>query len=380
MTRMTYREAVRAALREALATDQRVILVGEDVGRYGGAYACSKGLLAEFGPDRVRDTPLSEAAFTGCGIGAAIGGLRPIVEIMTVNFALLALDQIVNNAATLRHMSGGQVGVPLVIRMATGAGRQVAAQHSHSLEVWFAHVPGLKVLTPATPHDARFMLAAALADPDPVVIVEHALLYPAEGEVDEPGGIEHLAREHPGHRAADPEPADERPGVDAGQAHDVGLRQVVAERAGGGEVARDPARLADDEARHLQLAALDVGGVDPVVADLGRGHREDLAAVGGIGEDLLVAGHRGVETDLAGDGAPGAERVADVDRAVFEGERCACHDPCAPRGGSDIGRSRLAVRWSSSMIPLIAVAPRAATIVRENAPRPRSSVDRATVS
>lgn len=188
MTRMTYREAVRAALREALAADPRVILVGEDVGRYGGAYACSKGLLAEFGPERVRDAPLAEAGFTGCGIGAAIGGLRPIVEIMTVNFALLALDQIVNNAATLRHMSGGQVGVPLVIRMATGAGRQVAAQHSHSLEAWFAHVPGLKVLAPATVHDARFMLAAALADPDPVVIVEHALLYPTEGDVDEPAG------------------------------------------------------------------------------------------------------------------------------------------------------------------------------------------------
>ena len=188
MTRMTYREAVRAALRAALAADPRVVLVGEDVGRYGGAYACSKGLLEEFGPERVRDAPLSEAAFTGCGIGAAIGGLRPIVEIMTVNFALLALDQIVNNAATLRHMSGGQVGVPLVIRMATGAGRQVAAQHSHSLEVWFAHVPGLKVLAPATPHDARFMLAAALADPDPVVIVEHALLYPTEGDVDEAAG------------------------------------------------------------------------------------------------------------------------------------------------------------------------------------------------
>ena len=165
----------------------RSILVGEDVGRYGGAYACSKGLLEEFGPERVRDAPLSESAFVGACIGAAIGGLRPIVEVMTINFSLLALDQIVNNAATLRHMSGGQVGVPLVIRMATGAGRQVAAQHSHSLEVWYAHVPGLKVLAPATPHDARHMLAAAVADPDPVVIVEHAMLYATEGEVDEIG-------------------------------------------------------------------------------------------------------------------------------------------------------------------------------------------------
>ena len=185
MAKLTYREAVRQAIRTALAGDDRVILVGEDVGRYGGAYACSKGLLEEFGPERVRDAPLSESAFVGACIGAAIGGLRPIVEVMTINFSLLALDQIVNNAATLRHMSGGQVGVPLVIRMATGAGRQVAAQHSHSLEVWYAHVPGLKVLAPATPHDARHMLAAALADPDPVVIVEHAMLYATEGEVED---------------------------------------------------------------------------------------------------------------------------------------------------------------------------------------------------
>ena len=183
MTRLTYREAVRQGMREALAADERVLLIGEDVGRYGGAYACSKGLLDEFGPERVRDAPLSEAAFAGAGIGAALAGLLPIVEIMTVNFSLLALDQIVNNAATLRHMSGGQMGVPLVIRMATGAGRQVAAQHSHSLEVWYAHVPGLKVLAPATVTDARWMLAAALADPDPVVICEHALLYPVEDDV-----------------------------------------------------------------------------------------------------------------------------------------------------------------------------------------------------
>ena len=182
MTTITYREAVRTGMREALTADQRVFLMGEDVGRYGGAYACSKGFLEEFGPDRIRDAPLSESAFVGAGIGAAIGGLRPIVEVMTVNFSLLALDQIVNNAAAMRHMSGGQVSVPLVIRMATGAGRQVAAQHSHSLEVWYAHVPGIKVLAPATVDDARHMLAAALADPDPVVIFEHAMLYPTEGE------------------------------------------------------------------------------------------------------------------------------------------------------------------------------------------------------
>ncbi len=177
MTEMTYREACRAGIRDALIRDPRVFLMGEDVGHYGGCYAVTKGLLDEFGPERIRDTPLSESGFTGMGIGAAMNGMRPIVEIMTVNFALLALDQIVNNAATIRHMSGGQFGVPLVIRMATGAGRQLAAQHSHSLEGWIAHIPGLKVLAPATHEDARDMLWTALQDPDPVLIFEHVMLY-----------------------------------------------------------------------------------------------------------------------------------------------------------------------------------------------------------
>ena len=182
--RLSYREALREGLRDALRGDPRAFLMGEDVGRYGGCYAVSKGLLDEFGGERVRDTPLSESAFVGAGIGAAVGGLRPIVEIMTVNFSLLCLDQIVNTAATLRHMSGGQFSVPLVIRMATGAGRQLAAQHSHSLENWYAHVPGLRVVAPATLDDARWMLAAALADPDPVLVFEHVLLYNVEGELD----------------------------------------------------------------------------------------------------------------------------------------------------------------------------------------------------
>ena len=179
----TYREAVRAAIREALLADDRTFLMGEDVGRYGGCYAVSKGLLAEFGPERIRDTPLSESAFVGAGIGAALNGMRPIVEIMTVNFSLLALDQIVNNAATLLHMSGGQFNVPVVIRMATGAGRQLAAQHSHSLEGWYAHIPGIKVLAPATLEDGRGMLATALRDPNPVIIFEHVMLYNMEGEL-----------------------------------------------------------------------------------------------------------------------------------------------------------------------------------------------------
>lgn len=179
----TFREALRQAHREALQKDSRVFLMGEDVGRYGGAYAVSKGLLDEFGPERIRDTPLAESGFVGIAIGAALGGLRPIVEVMTVNFSLLAADQIVNNAATLLHMSGGQLNVPVVVRMATGAGRQLAAQHSHSLETWYAHVPGLRVLAPATLEDARGMLATALADPDPVLIFENAALYNFEGEL-----------------------------------------------------------------------------------------------------------------------------------------------------------------------------------------------------
>ena len=190
----TYREAMREALRDALARDDRVFLMGEDVGRYGGCFAVSLGLLEEFGPERIRDTPLSESAFVGAGIGAAIGGMRPIVEIMTVNFSLLALDQILNNAATLLHMSGGQVNVPLVIRMTTGAGRQLAAQHSHSLEGWYAHIPGIRVVAPATLEDARGMLWTALLDPDPVLIFEHGSLYNLSGELADDAGPTDLDR------------------------------------------------------------------------------------------------------------------------------------------------------------------------------------------
>ena len=183
MSAVTYREALREGMRTALANDERVFLMGEDVGQYGGCFAVSLGLLEEFGAERVRDTPLSESAFVGAGIGAAIAGQRPIVEIMTVNFSLLALDQILNNAATLLHMSGGQFNVPLVIRMTTGAGRQLAAQHSHSLEAWYAHIPGLRVVTPATVTDAAGMLLTALEDPDPVLIFEHAGLFTLSGEL-----------------------------------------------------------------------------------------------------------------------------------------------------------------------------------------------------
>ena len=182
--RLTYREACKQALRQALLEDPRVFLMGEDIGRYGGCYAVTKGMLEEFGEDRIRDTPLAESAIVGAGVGAAMAGMRPIVEIMSCNFSLLALDQIVNNAATIPHMSGGQFAVPLVIRMATGGGRRVAAQHSHSLEGWYAHIPGLRILTPATIEDARFMLLGALQYPNPVLIFEHVMLYNVEEDLD----------------------------------------------------------------------------------------------------------------------------------------------------------------------------------------------------
>jgi pyruvate dehydrogenase E1 component beta subunit len=190
---ITYREALRLAMCDAMRADDRVFLMGEDVGRYGGSFAVSRGMLDEFGPARVRDTPLSESAFVGAGIGAALGGMRPIVEIMTVNFSLLALDQIVNNAATLLHMSGGQFNVPIVIRMTTGAGRQLAAQHSHSLEGWYAHVPGLRVVTPATVSDAYGMVLSALREPDPVLIFEHGGLYNTSGPLPTEAGAVPLA-------------------------------------------------------------------------------------------------------------------------------------------------------------------------------------------
>ncbi|MFE1248443.1 alpha-ketoacid dehydrogenase subunit beta [Streptomyces sp. NPDC058735] len=199
--RTTYREALRGALRDALRADERVFLMGEDVGRYGGCFGVSLGLLEEFGPERVRDAPLSESGFVGAGIGAALAGMRPVVEIMTVNFSLLALDQILNNAATLLHMSGGQLPVPVVIRMTTGAGRQLAAQHSHSLEGWYAHIPGVRVIAPATIADARHMLAPALADPDPVLVFEHGGLYSASGDLPPDAGpvdLDHAAVRRPG--------------------------------------------------------------------------------------------------------------------------------------------------------------------------------------
>ena len=183
MAEMSFRDALRLTLREELLADERVIFMGEDIGAYGGSYAVTKGFLEEFGPERVLDTPISELVIVGCGIGAAMGGLRPMVELMTINFSLLAFDQIVNNAAKIHYMSGGQINIPMVIRMASGAGSQLSSQHSHSLEGWYAHIPGLKVAVPYTPYDARGLLKTAFHDPNPVIFIEHTALYARKGEV-----------------------------------------------------------------------------------------------------------------------------------------------------------------------------------------------------
>jgi pyruvate dehydrogenase E1 component subunit beta len=183
MSVMTYREALNHALREELARDERVFVIGEEVGLYEGAYKVTQGLLKEFGPRRIVDTPIAESGFTGVGIGAAMVGLRPVVEMMTFNFALLALDQIVNSAAKLNYMSGGQFNVPIVIRGPGGPAHQLAAQHSQSMEVYFYHVPGLKVVRPSTPADAKGLLKSAIRDDNPVIFIESETLYNVKGEV-----------------------------------------------------------------------------------------------------------------------------------------------------------------------------------------------------
>ena len=183
MRTMTYRDALREAIREEMLRDERVFIMGEDIAGYGGTYAVTKGLYEEFGEKRVRDTPLAEEVITGVAIGAALGGLRPILELMTINFSLLASDLLVNSAAKMRYMFGGQPAVPFVVRMPSGGGAQRAAQHSQLFETWYAHIPGLKVVMPATPYDVKGMLKAAVRDPDPVLFIEHELLYNIRGEV-----------------------------------------------------------------------------------------------------------------------------------------------------------------------------------------------------
>jgi pyruvate dehydrogenase E1 component beta subunit len=187
MRTITYREALREAMAEEMARDERVLVIGEDIDAYGGTYAVTKGLADEFGRDRVRDTPLAEEVIVSTAIGAAMSGLRPVAELMTINFSLLASDQIVNTAAKVRYMFGGQINVPMVIRMPAGGGAQRGAQHSQMFESWYAHVPGLKVVMPATPYDAKGLLKAAIRDDDPVLLIEHELLYGVKGEVPDLG-------------------------------------------------------------------------------------------------------------------------------------------------------------------------------------------------
>ena len=182
MAVITIREALKQAMREGMMRDERVFIMGEDIGAYGGAYAVTRGLLDEFGEDRIRDTPIAEGSIVGVAMGAAVGGQRPIAELMTINFSLLAMDQIINHAAKMHHMFGGQWSVPLVVRMACGWG-QLSATHSQSLEVMFAHIPGLKVTFTGTPYDAKGMLKAAVRDPDPVIFLEHTAIYGVKGEV-----------------------------------------------------------------------------------------------------------------------------------------------------------------------------------------------------
>ena len=200
MAGMTIREAISLGLREALDNDPRVFIMGEDIGAYGGAYAVTKGFLEQYGPERIKDTPISESVFVGAGAGAAMAGLKPVVELMTINFSLLAMDQIVNHIAKIHYMSGGQISVPLIIRTVTGGGAQLAATHSQSLEGWYASVPGLKVAVPATPYDALGLLRSAFEDNNPIIYAEHALLYGLSGEVPDewytiPFGLADVKRE-----------------------------------------------------------------------------------------------------------------------------------------------------------------------------------------
>ena len=185
MPEITYGQALNDALREEMSRDPQVFVMGEDIGLYGGLFRVTQGLLAEFGPERVRDTAISEAGFLGLGVGAAMMGLRPVVELMFMDFALVAADQIINQAAKMRYMSGGQISVPIVIRSQQGGGRGNGAQHSQSFESWFAQVPGLKVVAPATPKDAKGLLKSAIRDENPVIFIEHKLLYNTKGEVPE---------------------------------------------------------------------------------------------------------------------------------------------------------------------------------------------------
>ena len=272
MTEMSFRDALRLTLREELQADENVILMGEDIGAYGGSYSVTKGLLEEFGPERVMDTPISESVVVGAGIGAAMAGLRPMVELMTINFSLLAFDQIVNNAAKLSYMSAGQINVPMVIRMASGAGSQLSSQHSHSLEGWYAHIPGIKVAVPYTPRDARGLLKTAFNEQNPVIFIEHTALYARKGEVPDedyaiPFGQAEVIRE----------------GADVTL---IGYSGSVYQALGAADILAEAGRQADV----INLRTLRPLDVDTIIASVRKTHRavvtEDDWKFGGFGGEI----------------------------------------------------------------------------------------------
>lgn len=290
---MTYREALRRALDEELERDERVFLMGEEIGRFEGSYKVTAGLWAKYGPKRVRETPISEEGFVGAGIGAAMLGLRPVVEIMTINFIMVAQDMVVNHAAKIRYMFGGKVGVPMVIRTPGGAGAQLTAQHSQSLEVWFAHVPGLKVVAPSSPRDAYGLLKSAIRDDDPVLFVENLVLYNVTGSIPEPDedftlplGRAHVARE----------------GTDLTiVAHSYTVRRALA--------VADRLAQSGFEAEVVDLRSLRPLDVDTVVESVRKTNRVLIAEEGwatfGVGAELAARIGRACFDDL--DAAP--ERV-----------------------------------------------------------------------
>ena len=272
MAEMSFRAALHLTLQEELRADEHVVLMGEDIGAYGGSYSVTKGLFAEFGPERVMDTPISESVVVGAGIGAAMAGLRPMVELMTINFSLLALDQIVNNAAKLSYMSAGQINVPMVIRMASGAGSQLSSQHSHSLEGWYAHIPGIKVVVPYTPRDARGLLKTAFTEQNPVIFIEHTALYARKGEVPDedyaiPFGQAEVMRE----------------GADVTL---IGYSGSVYQTLGAADILNEAGRQADV----INLRTLRPLDVDTIVASVKKTHRavviEDDWKFGGFAGEI----------------------------------------------------------------------------------------------
>jgi pyruvate dehydrogenase E1 component beta subunit len=296
MPEMTYRDAIAEVLRDEMRADERVFLMGEDIGAYGGSYVVTKGFLDEFGEKRVRDTPIAESGIVGTAIGAAMGGMRPVVELMTINFSLLAIDQIVNHAAKLLYMSGGQVHVPCIIRMVTGGGSQLGAQHSQNLEAWYARVPGLLVAVPSTPYDAMGLMRTAIREQNPVVYIEHSLLYRTRGNVPSEYFTVPLGSA-----------AVSRPGRDVTIVGYLRTVPLALEAAG---------RLAQDgiEAEVIDLRSLRPLDIDTIVASIQHTNRivvvEDAWRTGGFSSEICQLVNEHAWDDL--DAPPTRVNGADV--------------------------------------------------------------------